>query len=78
MTVSPPIVWRHYLLVTYPFEALTLPLLASLGGRRLRWLTVVWVAHFAIAVGVLAYLVAHRGAPGGDFGEAFQFQRRPR
>ncbi|MFO0749186.1 MAG: hypothetical protein U1F43_26510 [Myxococcota bacterium] len=74
MTLMPIIVWRHYLLVDFPFEALSLPLLARLGGVRLRWLGVVWAAHLVIALSLLAYLYAHEGAPGGDFGRAWMFQ----
>ncbi len=77
MTLAAPVIWRHYLFVLYPLQSMTLPLLASLGGRgrRLPWLAAVWLAHAVLAASVLAYLGAHGGAPGGDFGVAFEAQR---
>jgi hypothetical protein len=78
MTLPPFLVWRHYLLVTYPFQAMTLPLLAWLAGRKRGCIALapVWVAHALIAACALAYLFANQGAPGGDFGIAFEFQGR--
>jgi hypothetical protein len=78
ITALPSVAFRHYLIVTYPFQAFTLPLLASLGGQRVvvsRWgLAIAWVAHAILAASMLAYLAAHHGAPGGDFGVAFEAQ----
>jgi hypothetical protein len=67
--------YRHYFLIAYPFEAMTVPLLGWLGGKRLGWVGLLWAAHLLIAVCMLQYLLLHHGAPGGDFGRAFQFQR---
>jgi hypothetical protein len=71
LTLLPFVVWRHYLIMTYPFSSFSLPLLVSLGARRFRWLGVVWVAQAFVAASLIAYLVHHHGAPGGDFGNAF-------
>jgi len=76
ITVTRINLFRHYLIVAFPFEAMTLPLIAWLGGRRWGWLVPVWFAHAFVAVLLWQYLVAHHGAPGGDFGPAFQFQGR--
>jgi hypothetical protein len=81
ITALPTVTYRHYLLVTYPLQALTLPLLASLAGRRAGLaqgvLAIAWAAHLVLAASLLGYLAAHHGAPTGDFGDAFDVQKWP-
>jgi hypothetical protein len=74
LVLSPFVIWRHYLILTYPFSSFSLPLLVSLGARRFGWLGVVWVAQAFVSACLIVYLVHHHGAPGGDFGTAFVFQ----
>jgi hypothetical protein len=76
MNVLPFSFYRHYLILAYPFESMTLPLLGWLPKRRMAWLAVLWLSHLIIAVSLLYYLHATHGAPGADYGVAYQFQGR--
>jgi hypothetical protein len=78
MNLLPLHFYRHYLILVFPFESMTLPLTAWVAGGRFRWLGIVWAAHLIVAVCLLFYLHVHHGAPGSDYGVTyeFQFQRR--
>jgi len=76
MNVLPFWFYRHYLLIVFPFESMTIPLAAHVAGRRSVWVAAVWVAHLVIACTVLWYLHENHGAPGADYGVGYQFQRQ--
>ncbi len=74
LTLSGLVIYRHYLLVTYPLEWVLVAGLA-LGverhGRRL--LAVLWASELLVTIALLLYLHAHGGAP-GDYGVAYRLQ----
>jgi hypothetical protein len=73
LTLSGRILYRHYLVVTFPLEwvfiaglALTVP-----HGRRL--LAVLWGSQLVITTAFLFYIHANGGAP-GDYGTSYRHQ----
>jgi hypothetical protein len=74
LTLSGLVIYRHYLLVTYPLEWVLLAGLA-LGvekhGRRL--LVALWAGELTMSIALLLYLHAQGGAP-GDYGVAYRRQ----
>ncbi|HWH10236.1 MAG TPA: hypothetical protein VG165_03850 [Solirubrobacteraceae bacterium] len=75
ITVSGVLIYRHYMIVTFalPFVALAAAaLLRPSRGRRL--LTVLVVAEAALSVQYLTYIHVRGGAPGGDYGVAYDAQ----
>ena len=73
LTCSGATVYRHYLHVTFPFEAV---LLASLAIRFApaprRWLLAIWLAQLGVSSAFLQYIHANGGAVGGDYGRAYR------
>ncbi|PZR66663.1 MAG: hypothetical protein DLM63_08395 [Solirubrobacterales bacterium] len=71
ITVSGVAIYRHYMIVTFalPFVALAVAALLRPRGRRL--LAVLVVAEAALSVQYLTYIHARGGAPGGDYGVAY-------
>ena len=77
LTLSGLLVYRHYLLVTYPLEWVLIAGLAlgvAKHGRRL--LALLWASELAITIAMLLYLHGHGGAP-GDYGVAYRRQEPP-
>ena len=77
MTVLAPTIYRHYLLITFPFEWVWLARLAlfSLGTRRARYaLFTVWAAQLALSACLLYFLHVNGGAPTGDYGVSYDRQ----
>jgi hypothetical protein len=74
MSLSVP-VFRHYLIMSFPLEWVWL---SRLGLRDSRWggryLMMIWMAQLLISISFLVYLHTNHGAPGGDYGVAYQFQ----
>ena len=74
LTLSGLVIYRHYLLVTYPLEWVLLAGLALSTGRYgRRVLAVLWASELAITTAMLLYIHAHGGAP-GDYGVAYRLQ----
>ncbi|MGA8745012.1 MAG: hypothetical protein WB507_04010 [Solirubrobacterales bacterium] len=76
ITASGVLFYRHYLIVAFvlPFLAVaSAALLRPNRGRRL--LIVLVVAQAALSVQYLTYIHARGGAPGGDYGVAYDHQR---
>ncbi len=76
ITASGVLVYRHYMIVTFalPFVAMAAAALLAPGrGRRL--LLVLVVAQAGLSVSYLTYIHVHGGAPGGDYGVAYDAQR---
>jgi hypothetical protein len=76
ITASGVLIYRHYLIVAFalPFVAVAVvALLRRDRGRRL--LTVLVVAQAALSVQYLTYIHARGGAPGGDYGVAYDHQK---
>jgi hypothetical protein len=74
LTLTGLVIYRHYLLVTYPLGWVLLAGLAlsiERHGRRL--LGLVWASQLVITLALLLYLHAHGGAP-GDYGVAYRLQ----
>ena len=82
LTATAATVYRHYLIVAFalPFAWLAgLALLRPRAGRRA--LAVLCVSQAAISMAFLAHIHAHGGAPGADYGVAYDRQHataRPR
>ena len=77
ITATGVLIYRHYMIVTFalPFLAVAaVALQAPQRGRRL--LTVLVVAEAALSVQYLTYIHVHGGAPGGDYGVAYDVQPR--
>src|SRR5207237_6254756 len=69
------VVWRHYLIVTFPLEWLSLAYLALRHLRRPRLaLGAVWVVQLCLSLTFLEYIHENGGAPGGDYGPAYSHQ----
>jgi hypothetical protein len=78
-TLSGFLFYRHYLIVAYalPFVAIAVGALVSpRRGRRL--LIALVVAEAAVSVGYLTYIHVRGGAPGGDYGIAYDHKPEPR
>lgn len=78
ITASGVLFYRHYLIVAFvlPFLAVAAAaLLRPNRGRRL--LIVLVVAQAALSAQYLTYIHARGGAPGGDYGVAYDHQRHP-
>ncbi|HEU0317341.1 MAG TPA: hypothetical protein VFR49_08430 [Solirubrobacteraceae bacterium] len=76
ITASGVLIYRHYMIVTFalPFVAVAAAaLLAPVRGRRL--LLALVVAEAALSVSYLTYIHVRGGAPGGDYGVAYDAQR---
>jgi hypothetical protein len=81
MTVLAPTIYRHYLLITFPFEWVWLARLArdGLGTHRARMaLLTVWIAQLALSMCLLYFLHVNGGAPTGDYGVAYDRQQAGR
>jgi hypothetical protein len=66
------VVYRHYITVAFILPFLFLALAGVRTGRLgRRLLTVIIVAQAVMSVGYLSYVHAHSGAPGGDYGYAY-------
>lgn len=78
ITASGVLFYRHYLIVAFVLPFLTVAAAALLRpnrGRRL--LIVLVVAQAALSVQYLTYIHVRGGAPGGDYGVAYDHQRHP-
>jgi len=79
ITASGVLIYRHYLIVAFVLPFLTVAVAALLRpnrGRRL--LMVLVVAQAALSVQYLTYIHVRGGAPGGDYGVAYDHQSHPR
>ncbi len=75
ITASGIVMFRHYLIVTFALPFVLVAATALLGTRRgRRLLAVLVVAEAALSVGYLTYIHARGGAPGGDYGVAYDAQ----
>ncbi len=77
MTVLAPTIYRHYLLITFPFEWVWLARLAFFGleTRRARIvLFTIWAAQLALSACLLYFLHVNGGARTGDYGAAYSRQ----
>lgn len=75
ITASGVLIYRHYLIVAFALPFVTVAVAALLRksrGRRL--LTVLVVAQAALSVLYLTYIHSRGGAPGGDYGVAYDHQ----
>jgi hypothetical protein len=76
ITASGVLIYRHYLIVAFALPFVTIAVAALLRpsrGRRL--LTVLVVAQAALSVQYLTYVHVRGGAPGGDYGVAYDHQK---
>jgi hypothetical protein len=72
LTLSGMHLYRHYLIVTYPFEWLLVPLLAIRFAPGPRWwLLALCLAQLGLSVAFLNYIHVHHGAVHGDYGPAY-------
>jgi hypothetical protein len=79
ITASGVLVYRHYLIVAFALPFVWLASAALVRPRRGRvLLTLLVVAQAALSVGYLTYIHVRGGAPGGDYGVAYDHQHRPR
>jgi len=77
LTFASVVIWRHYMLVTFPLEWLSFAVLALSSLRRPRSaLFVLWAAELALSITFLGYIHDNHGAPGGDYGRAYSAQHR--
>jgi hypothetical protein len=66
------VIWRHYVTVAFVLPFLFLALAGVRAGRLgTRLLTLIVIAQVVMSVGYLGYVHAHGGAPGGDYGYAY-------
>jgi hypothetical protein len=78
ITASGFVFYRHYLIVAYALPFVGLAVCALLRPRRGRaLLTALVVAEAAVSVGYLTYIHVRGGAPGGDYGTAYDHKREP-
>jgi len=69
------LVFKHYLIVTFPLEWLSLGYLAMRYLKRPRLaLFAVWAAQLFLSVNFLTYIHEKGGALGGDYGRAYSQQ----
>jgi 4-amino-4-deoxy-L-arabinose transferase-like glycosyltransferase len=72
LTASGVVIWRHYVTVAFILPFLLLALAGVRAGRLgRRLLTLIIIAQAAISVGYLNYIHTNGGAPGGDYGYAY-------
>lgn len=75
LTFAGVLVWRHYMLVTFPLEWLSFSFLALAYVRRpRRALFVLWVTQLALSITFLGYIHDNHGAPDGDYGPTYKSQ----
>ncbi len=75
LTFASVVVWRHYMLVTFPLEWLSFAALALAYVRKpRRVLFVLWAAQLALSITFLNYIHVNHGAPGGDYGPTYSSQ----
>ena len=72
MTLSGALLYRHYLVVTFPFEWVLLASMALAAGTR-KVLPVVWGCQVAVTIAFLVYIHVHHGAL-GDYGIGLRWQ----
>ena len=76
ITASGILIYRHYMIVAFALPFVLVAVAALLRPRRGRALLVVLVvAQAALSVQYLTYIHANGGAPGGDYGVAYDAQR---
>jgi hypothetical protein len=72
LTASGVVIWRQYVTVAFILPFLFLALAGVRAGRLgRRLLTLIVVAQAVMSVGYLSYIHSHGGAPGGDYGYAY-------
>jgi hypothetical protein len=72
LTASGVLMYRHYITVAFILPFLFLALAGVRVGRLgKRLLTVIIIAQAVMSVGYLGYVHTHGGAPGGDYGYAY-------
>ena len=70
------LIYRHYLVVTFPLEFLWLAQLVLRNTKKpVHILSVFWACQLLISIGFLSYIHINHGAAGGDYGIGYQFQR---
>ncbi|MFI5299831.1 MAG: hypothetical protein ACHREM_17220 [Polyangiales bacterium] len=75
ITLSGIHVYRHYLLVTFPLEWLSLAWVILKWSPRPRVvLGGMWLAQLGLSYCFLTYIHEHKGAPWGDYGQAYRVQ----
>jgi hypothetical protein len=70
-------VLRHYLIMSFPLEWVWLSRMGLEMGRKGQiYLMGIWVAQLLISAAFLFYIHVNHGAPGADYGIAYQYQPR--
>ncbi|HTX09274.1 MAG TPA: hypothetical protein VME22_11720 [Solirubrobacteraceae bacterium] len=78
LTASGVVIWRHYVTVAFVLPFLFLALAGVRAGRLgRRLLTLIVIAQATMSVGYISYIHSNRGAPGGDYGYAFDSPGNP-
>ncbi|MHB8419513.1 MAG: hypothetical protein ACYDCL_15665 [Myxococcales bacterium] len=73
LTAAGEVIYRHYLIVAYPFEGLLIALLALRFAPFPRWwLTALVLAQLGLSAAFLDYIHVHHGAVQGDYGQAYR------
>ena len=68
-------IWRHYMVISFPLEWVSVTLLAARYVRRPRTaLVLLWGAQLWLSVSLLHFLHDHHGALGGDYGPSYGSQ----
>lgn len=75
LTLSGLVVWRFYLLVTFPIVwlALAYATLRFVPQPR-RLLGVLWLAQLGLSIAFLLFIHEHQGAPGAEYGRGLRWQ----
>jgi hypothetical protein len=68
-------IWRHYMVISFPLEWVSVTLLAARYVRRPRTaLVLLWGAQLWLSVSLLHFIHDHHGALGGDYGPSYGSQ----
>jgi hypothetical protein len=74
ITLSGALLYRHYLVITFPFEWVFVASIAlAMGDHWRRLLPTLWVCELAVTIGFLVYVHAHHGTL-GDYGIGLRWQ----
>jgi hypothetical protein len=74
ITLSGALLYRHYLVITFPFEWIAVASMAlAAGGRWTKVLPVLWGCQLVMTIAFLVYVHVHHGAL-GDYGIGLRWQ----
>ncbi len=76
LSIAGIFIYRHYLIITFPFESLWLAQITLRNSKKPKViLSLLWIFQLLITSSFLVYIHENGGAPGGDYGVGYQFQK---